>query len=85
VILLRLFLLEHHVAVLDGVEDITAKLALDELSVFIARDDAHLRMLASAGIGVERRNERIFTRPGEAVNGVAMNFLCMGMDSGRRA
>jgi hypothetical protein len=66
----RLFFFEHHVAVFDGVEDLAAVLALDEFGVFVARDDANLWVFTLRGRGFERRNAKIFTRPGERVNRV---------------
>ena len=66
----QLFLFEHHVAVLDGVKDLAALLALDKLRVLIARDNAHLRMFALRRDGRYGRNGKILTRPGKPVNAV---------------
>ncbi len=68
--LLELFLFEHHVAVLDGVEDLSAMLTLYEFGVLVARDDAYLRMFALHGDGFKGRNGKILTRPGNRVNAV---------------
>ena len=38
-----------HVAELFGVEDVAAEIALDELGVFIARNDAHTGVFAALG------------------------------------
>lgn len=73
-VLLRFFLFENHVAVFDGVEDLSTELAFDKFGVFVARDSAYLRMPALLESGLERRNERIFTRHGSAVNGDSTNF-----------
>ena len=67
---LQLILLEHHVAILDGVEDLAALLALNELRVLIPRNDADLGMSALHGNGLYRRNGTIFTRPRACVNPV---------------
>jgi hypothetical protein len=45
-------------------------LALDKLRVLITRDDADLRMFAFRGDGIDGRNGKIFTRPGNRVNPV---------------
>jgi hypothetical protein len=68
------FLLENYVAVLDGVEDLAAELALDKLRVLVARDDADLWVFAGHGDGLQGRNGKIFTRFRAAVNEVLMNF-----------
>ena len=73
-VLLGFFFFEDHVAVLDGVEDLSTELAFDKFGVFVARDSAYLRMPALLESGLERRNERIFTRHRGGVNGDSMNF-----------
>jgi hypothetical protein len=92
-VLLGFFFFEDHVAVLDGVEDLSAELAFDEFGVFVARDRAYLRMPALLESGLERRNERIFTRHRGGVNGDSMNScgICgflgrsFGLRGGRRS
>jgi len=83
-VLLGFFFFEDHVAVLDGVEDLSAELAFDEFGVFVARDRAYLRMPALLESGLERRNERIFTRHRGGVNGDSMNFCGICGFLGRR-
>lgn len=67
---LLFFLFEHHVSVLDSVEDLAALLALDKLGVLITRDDSHLRMSALRGDGRYGRNGKILTCPSKRVNAV---------------
>jgi hypothetical protein len=72
-----LFVLEDHVAVFDGVEDLAAELALDELGVFIAGNDTDSWVFAVDGSGSHWRTGKILPRSDRGVNGHFVNFALL--------